>query len=81
MPFGSVPLWSAPLYYSEIFSVCQLSQRDVFMERDIALPESVGSWLIWTELPILDPDLFVIMKVKTPNPHSLISPKGTLLIY
>ena len=39
-----------------------------------------GSWLIWTEVPVLVPDWSILMQMKMLNPHSLIGPKGTVLI-
>ena len=53
------------------------TQPPVFGEKCV---EKEGSWLMWTEVPPLVPDWFVLMQMRTPNCCSLIGPKSTIQI-
>lgn len=71
----STLLWSTPFYASLLWSalVCSiLLQQDIFgvrkptfqplMERESALPEPEGSWLIYTDVPSPGPGLVYTQK-------------------
>lgn len=49
------------------------------LEREGVLPVPEGSWLIEKSMPLV-PKWSILMQTRTPKPHSLNGPKGTVLI-
>ena len=76
---------SAPLCHGETSLLFQFSQGDAVslqssVERPSTLSQPEESWLIGTKSPSPVPDLSVFLQMRTPNHHSLMGPKGTILI-
>lgn len=88
LPFTPFCSTCSALYCSYLF-YSALVRQDVFdvsapsremqssVEKESMLPVPEESWLIYTQKsPPLIPDWSILMKMRNPNSHSLIGPKG-----
>lgn len=83
-PSGKAPLWldTASLWSSEMSLVFEAGETvfSLLWKGQVCFSSQQEADFYREKSPPLDPDWFILMQIRSPNPHSLIGSKRTVLI-